>query len=185
MSIQYDYLIVGAGIVGAATAYALSRRYPAATIGVLEKEAAAACHQSGHNSGVIHAGIYYAPDSFKAKLCRAGLQATYQFAAEHDIATIQTGKLLVATDSGEIVRLKALARRARENGAVVDDVSRSELAQVEPHIRGLGALRVRDTGIVDYAEMTRKLLKASGAESLFGFRVFRDSRTDERRHRLE
>ena len=171
MSTHYDFLIIGSGIVGAATAYSISRRYPGKTIAVVEKESAAACHQSSHNSGVIHAGIYYAPGSFKAKLCRAGLKATYEFADAHGIATKQTGKLLVATTPEEVERLKALFLRAHENGAPVREVSRAELAEIEPNANGLNAMLVHDTGIVDYAEVAVKLLSESGADCVFDTRV--------------
>ena len=171
MSIQYEYVIIGAGIVGAATAYAISQRFPGASIAVVEKEAGPATHQTGHNSGVIHAGIYYAPDSAKAKLCRAGLTATYEFAAAHGIATRRTGKLLVATSKDELDRLGSLAKRAAQNNAAVREVSQAELAELEPHVSGLAAMRVHDTGIVDYSEIARKLLELSSAQCLFGVEV--------------
>ena len=171
MSAQYDYLIIGAGIVGAATAYTISKRYPGARIGLVDKEAGPAVHQTSHNSGVIHAGIYYAPDSAKAKLCRAGLAATYEFAAEHGIATLQTGKLLVATSMEEVGRLEALSKRATRNNAAVQMLSQAELAELEPHVSGLAAMRVRDTGIVDYGEIARKLLELSLAECSFDAEV--------------
>ena len=177
MSTHYDFLIIGAGIVGAATAFTISQRYPGKTLAVVEKETAAACHQTSHNSGVIHAGIYYAPDSFKAKLCRAGLKATYEFAKAHGVPTKQTGKLLVATTPAEVERLKALSARAQKNRVPVRDVSRSELAEIEPKVEGLQAMRVRETGIVDYAEIARTLLTESGAECLFGEQVEEISET--------
>ena len=171
MSTKYDFLIIGGGIVGAATAYAIAQRFPGKSLAVIEKESAPACHQSSHNSGVIHAGIYYAPDSFKAKLCRAGLAATYQFAAEHEIATKRTGKLLVATSAAEVGRLQQLSTRAQNNGVDVRDISAGELAELEPNINGLSAMLVSDTGIVDYAEMTRALLSESHAECLYDMDV--------------
>lgn len=171
MSTHFNYIVIGAGIVGAATAYKLRQRYPESSIAVIEKEPDAAQHQSSHNSGVIHAGIYYAPGSFKARLCRAGLSATYEFAADNGIATKQTGKLLVATNRAELERMRALSARARDNGVAVADLSEAELGEIEPNISGLGAIKVADTGITDYGAIAKALLARSEATCLFDAEV--------------
>jgi len=172
-----DYLVIGAGIVGAATAYALSLRYPGKSIVILDKEASFGLHQSSHNSGVIHAGIYYQPGSFKADLCRKGLSSTYRFCQEHGIAHKNTGKLLVATSPEEDKNLQALAARAQTNGVTTSLISRSELLELEPNISGVSALRVSETGIVDYREITQKLLSLSAATAVFGREVLEIAET--------
>ena len=164
---KVDYLVIGAGIVGAATAYAISKRFPGKSIAVLDKESAAGLHQSSHNSGVIHAGVYYLPGSFKSRLCREGLNATYKFCADQGIPTERTGKLLVATTDEELVRLQTLAERAHTNGVISDFVGKAELAEIEPNVTGQGALRVQETGIVDYRVVTQRLLALCGGECFF------------------
>ncbi|MEM6381790.1 MAG: L-2-hydroxyglutarate oxidase [Pseudomonadota bacterium] len=154
-----DYLVIGGGIVGLSAAMQLSRRYPDASIVVLEKEAELAAHQTGHNSGVIHAGVYYAPGSLKARFCRAGVEATVAFCTEHQIPFEQCGKLLVATTPVELERMDALEERCRANGLDPQRLSAEELRQREPNISGLGALFVRVTGIVDYPAMARAMAR--------------------------
>lgn len=165
-SSMYDHCIIGGGIVGLAVAMALQGRTPGASIVVLEKEAELAKHQTGHNSGVIHAGIYYAPGSLKAKLCREGAEATKRFCNENRIAFETCGKLLVATDDAEMQRMEALEDRARHNGIDYTRLSTAKLRADEPHIAGLGALLVHSTGIVDYAivchAMARKIEEQGG-----------------------
>ncbi len=153
----YDYCVVGGGIVGLATARALVRLRPGASVVVLEKENRLARHQTGHNSGVIHAGIYYAPGSLKAELCREGAAATKEFCTEHGIAFREPGKLLVATDEVEARRMDALFERSKENRIAVDRVSAAELRELEPRIHGVGALKVHTTGIVDFAAVCEAL----------------------------
>lgn len=153
----YDYTVIGAGIVGLATALKLRERYPRATITVLEKEAGPAAHQSGHNSGVIHAGIYYEPGSAKAVLCRAGLTATLEFCRANDVPFEQCGKLVVATNALEVERLQALHERATRNGVACELLDRRALVALEPRLTGIAALRVRETGIVDYAAITHAM----------------------------
>lgn len=163
----YDYTVIGAGIVGLATALQLRERYPRAAIAVVEKESGPALHQSGHNSGVIHAGVYYEPGSAKALLCRAGLAATVAFCRANDIPFEQCGKLVVATDALELTRLRALHERANRNGVACELIDRPALAELEPHIRGVAALRVSETGIVDYAAIANVMasrLAQSGVE---------------------
>ncbi|MGK7295504.1 MAG: L-2-hydroxyglutarate oxidase [Candidatus Wenzhouxiangella sp. M2_3B_020] len=154
---KYSHIVIGGGIVGAATAREILRRDPTAHPIVLEKEQGLARHQTGHNSGVIHAGVYYAPGSLKAKLCFAGEKATKQLCREKGIRFEVPGKLVVATGDLELERMAALGKRARENGLEIEDVSAERLRELEPAIAGKGALLVPTTGIVDYAEVTRAL----------------------------
>jgi len=150
----YDYIIVGGGIVGISTARQLQFRYPDRRILVLEKEPHFAGHQTGHNSGVIHAGVYYQPGSLKADFCRRGNDATVKFCLEHNIPFEQCGKLLVATDQKEYELMEKLFERAGENRIEVEWLSRDQLKEREPNISGLGAFFVRTTGIVDYRKVT-------------------------------
>ena len=173
---MYDYCIVGGGIVGLATALTITRQKPGARILVVEKETALACHQTGHNSGVIHAGIYYAPKSFKAELCRAGEKATKAFCDENAIPCRTPGKLVVATDALEMQRLAALENNAAANGIACRRLDAAELSEMEPAVRGLGALLVEQTGIVDYAEVSRAIagkIEAAGGEIVLGVTVDR------------
>jgi L-2-hydroxyglutarate oxidase len=170
----HDFCIVGGGIVGLATALALLQRRPGASLVLLEKEAALARHQTGHNSGVIHAGIYYTPGSLKARLCRAGAEATKHFCSENDIPFEVCGKLVVATNATEMTRLDALAARARQNNIAFDRLDGAALRRLEPSVAGLGALLVHDTGIVDYAAVCAALaarIRALGGEIVLGTEV--------------
>ena len=163
----YDYLIVGGGIVGISTAWQLLQRYPKKRILVLEKESQYAGHQTGHNSGVIHAGVYYQPGSLKADFCRRGNEATIKFCLEHDIPYEQCGKLLVATNQNEYNLMEKLFERAKENQIEVEWLDRDQLKKREPHIAGLGAFFVPHTGIVNYRKIPNKmaeLFKAGGGE---------------------
>ncbi|MGR5142187.1 L-2-hydroxyglutarate oxidase [Photobacterium sp. DNB23_23_1] len=153
----YDYIIVGGGIVGISTAWQLIQRHPDASVIVVEKEDTLAAHQTGHNSGVIHAGVYYAPGSLKATLCKAGEKATKAFCTEHQIPFEQCGKLLVATDDAELNRMQALYERCLKNGIEVKLLNQEQLQQQEPNITGLGAILVNATGIVDYKKVTNKM----------------------------
>ncbi|CRI56122.1 L-2-hydroxyglutarate oxidase [Pseudomonas sp. CCOS 191] len=149
----YDYCIIGGGIVGLATAMALLTRRPGASLLILEKEASLGRHQTGHNSGVIHAGIYYAPGSLKADLCKRGAQATKNFCAEHGIAFEVCGKLLVASNDLEVQRMQALYERSQQNGLKVERLDAGALREREPNIVGKGALFLDATGIVDYQQV--------------------------------
>ncbi|SEL83807.1 L-2-hydroxyglutarate oxidase [Colwellia chukchiensis] len=153
----YDYIIIGGGIVGVSTAWQLQQRYPDKKILLLEKENQFAAHQTGHNSGVIHAGVYYEPGSLKAKFCREGVQATIDFCQQHGIAFEQCGKLLVATNNLELKRMQALFKRCQDNGLDVELLDQQQLKIREPNIRGLGAIFVKTTGIVDYQLITTKM----------------------------
>jgi L-2-hydroxyglutarate oxidase len=172
----FDYCVIGGGIVGLSTAYALLRREPGASIILIEKESRVGAHQTGHNSGVIHAGIYYAPGSLKATLCAEGLRATKQFCAEYDIPVETCGKLIVSTDDVEHKRLEDLLHRASANKAKVSYVPAGLLREMEPAISGNGALHSPETAIVDYrlvAETLARLLQREGVEIRLGETVDR------------
>ncbi len=153
----YDHVVVGGGIVGAATAWTITRRHPGRRVLLLDKEDTFGRHQTGHNSGVIHSGIYYAPGSLKAELCRAGAAATERFAEEHGIAWKRIGKLLVATDNRELAAMQALVERAAANQIPATVLSAAELREREPHVAGVGALHIASTGITDYTAINRRL----------------------------
>jgi len=166
----YDFCVIGGGIVGLATAMRLLERQPGASLLLLDKEAALAKHQTGHNSGVIHSGIYYTPGSLKADLCRRGAQATKAFCADHGIHHETCGKLLVATNDLELQRMEGLIERARLNQIEAVRLDAAELKAREPNIVGVGALFIPETGIVDYREvceqMARNIRQAGGAIEL-------------------
>ncbi|HYA10124.1 MAG TPA: L-2-hydroxyglutarate oxidase [Thermoplasmata archaeon] len=161
-------VVVGAGIIGLATAYTLLRQRPGLPLVVLEKEGRAGTHQTGHNSGVIHSGVYYRPGSLKAQLCRRGRDLLLEYLRSHDIPFRICGKVIVATQRSDLEPLAELGRRARANG--VPDVrflQAEELRQLEPEVAGATALHVPGTGIVDYAAVVRSLVaevEAMGGE---------------------
>ncbi|TWG53809.1 L-2-hydroxyglutarate oxidase [Aminobacter sp. J44] len=170
----HDFIIIGGGIVGLATAIALQEHAPGAKLLLLEKEQDFARHQTGHNSGVIHAGIYYPPGSLKAKLCREGAEATKEFCRENGIRFETCGKLLVATSEAEMARMEALAERAVQNGIDFARLDEAELRKAEPAVAGLGALHVKATGIVDYREVCRAMaqkVRQRGGEIRLGVEV--------------
>ncbi|MCY7402136.1 MAG: L-2-hydroxyglutarate oxidase [Nocardioides sp.] len=162
----HDHVVVGGGIVGLSTALHLLRSRPGADVLVLEKEATVGRHQTGHNSGVVHSGIYYEPGSLKARMCREGSHLTKEYAAEHGIPLEVIGKLLVATDSHEFDGMDALAERARVNGVEAEVIDAAELRRREPHVTGLAALWLPGTAITDYGAITRAL--ADDVRSLGG-----------------
>ncbi|MET9112942.1 L-2-hydroxyglutarate oxidase [Streptomyces longwoodensis] len=166
-----DVLVVGGGIVGLSTAYAITRAAPGTRVTLLEKEPAPARHQTGRNSGVIHSGIYYRPGSLKARYAVRGAAEMVKFCAEYDIPHAVTGKLIVATGRDELPRLHALVQRGRENGIPVQELSGAQIAEYEPEVRGLAAIHVRTTGICDYGAVARQLAEASGAEIRYGAEV--------------
>ena len=152
-STEPDLAVVGGGILGLAVACELKRRRPGASVVVLEREDKLAQHQTGHNSGVVHAGIYYAPGSLKARLCVEGARELYAYCEERGIPFERRGKLIVARDDSELSRLDELERRGRENR--VPGLRRLDahgLREIEPHARGVAALHSPDTGVVDFAE---------------------------------
>jgi len=163
-----DVLVIGGGIVGLSTAYAITRAAPGTRVTVLEKERAPARHQTGRNSGVIHSGIYYRPGSLKARYAVGGAAEMVKFCSEYDIAHAVTGKLIVATEKAELPRLHALAQRGRENGIPVRELGSAQISEYEPEVRGLAAIHVGTTGICDYVAVTRQLAESSGAEIRYG-----------------
>lgn len=172
--IESDFVVVGGGIVGLSTAMQLGLRFPGRKVVLVEKEAELATHQTGHNSGVIHAGVYYAPGSLKARFCRAGSEATFAFAERHGIATRRPGKLIVATSRIEMERLATLEERCRRNGLSVERIDGAGLSELEPNVAGLGALRVAESGIVDYREVAQAMardIEASGGRLITGTRL--------------
>ncbi|MFZ9133248.1 MAG: L-2-hydroxyglutarate oxidase [Gemmobacter sp.] len=174
MSATADFVVVGAGIVGLATALEVQRREPGARIVVIEKEAEPALHQTGRNSGVIHAGVYYTPGSARARFCREGKTEMAEFCTAEGIAWERCGKLIVAVDAPEAERLGALARRAAENGVEVEPLTGAEARALEPAIMAEAALWSPTTGIVDYGAVARRMariLADRGAVLRFGVAV--------------
>ncbi|MEU3985455.1 L-2-hydroxyglutarate oxidase [Streptomyces sp. NPDC026672] len=171
-----DVLVVGGGIVGLSTAYAITRAAPGTRVTVLEKEAGPARHQTGRNSGVIHSGIYYRPGSLKARYAVRGAAEMVKFCAEYGIAHAVTGKLIVATDREELPRLHALVQRGRENGIPVRELGPAQITEYEPQVRGIAAIHVGTTGVCDFTGVARRLAEASGAEIRYGARVVRVDR---------
>ncbi|MES1930537.1 hydroxyglutarate oxidase [Salinisphaera dokdonensis CL-ES53] len=171
---MYDTIIIGGGIVGLATARELLQRRPGARVLVLEKEDQLAAHQTGHNSGVIHAGVYYAPGSMKARFCTAGNAATRAFCATHDIPFDIRGKLLVAADHRERPGLERLFERIGENGIERHWLDAGALAEHEPAVRGTAGILVPSSGIIDYRAVCRALavdIEAAGGEIRCGCAV--------------
>ncbi|WP_327594349.1 L-2-hydroxyglutarate oxidase [Streptomyces chartreusis] len=174
-----DVLVVGGGIVGLATAYAITRAAPGTRVTVLEKEPGPARHQTGRNSGVIHSGIYYRPGSLKAQYAVRGAAEMVKFCAEYGIAHAVTGKLIVATEREELPRLHALVQRGRENGIPVRELRSREITEYEPEVRGLAAIHVGSTGVCDFVGVARQLAEGSGAEIRYGAQVeYIDRRAD-------
>src|SRR6478735_3182334 len=167
--------VVGGGILGVAIAREVVRRRPGTEVVVLEKEDRLAAHQTGHNSGVVHAGIYYKPGSLKAQLCARGRELLREFCAEHAIAYDACGKLVVAVDADEMGRFDALEQTARANGVPgLRRIAAGEIADVEPHARGLAALHSPETAITDYPAITEALADevfAAGGGVRLGARV--------------
>lgn len=167
-------LIVGGGIVGLATAYQLSQRYPRWGIRVLEKETKVGAHQSSRNSGVLHSGIYYKPGSWKALTCRRGKQLMQEFCEREGVPFEVCGKVIVATRESELPLLHQLYERGQANGVCCQLISASQLRELEPHAAGLQAIHVSETGIVDYPRVCQKLaelVNQSGGEVVTGARV--------------
>lgn len=157
---QVDIAIVGGGIVGLATAYHLTEKYPNKSLAVIEKEPSIAKHQTGNNSGVIHSGLYYKPGSLKAKNCIDGYHMLLAFCDEHSIPYELCGKVVVATDKSELSRLRDLYDRGRENGLEgLQMLNQEELREIEPYLVGIQGIRVPQTGIINYTRVCEKLAK--------------------------
>jgi L-2-hydroxyglutarate oxidase len=175
MDAKFDITIVGAGIVGLATAMALLKQRPDLRVVVLEKEDRVAAHQTGNNSGVIHAGLYYKPGSLKAKMVAEGARRMIEFCQEHDLPYELTGKVVVATMEEELSRLEELYRRGTANGVRgLKKISGDEITEYEPHARGVAGLWSPNTGIVDYLAVTRKyaeIVEKAGGEIRLNTRV--------------
>ena len=175
LNTPYGAVIVGAGILGLATGRELLRRYPDARLAIVDKESGPGRHQSGHNSGVLHAGVYYKPGSLKAKLCVQGKTAMERFAEEHGIGYETCGKLIVAIEESELARLADLEARGRANGVPgLRMVGPEECAEIEPHAAGIRALHSPGTGIIDFGrvvEVLAGLLRDGGVDFYFDHHV--------------
>jgi L-2-hydroxyglutarate oxidase LhgO len=153
----YDVVVVGAGIVGLAAARELLHRRPRLKLAVIDKEPGIGVHQTGHNSGVIHSGIYYAPGSLKARLCVAGAREMYAYCEQHGIPTERCGKVIVAIDESELGRLRSLFERGQANGVEgLEQIGPERLREIEPHCAGIAALWSSATGIVDYSRVAQE-----------------------------
>jgi len=181
----YDFIIVGGGIVGVSTALTLIKQNPSKKILLLEKEKSFAHHQTGHNSGVIHAGVYYEPGSLKAEFCREGLKETIAFCNTHGIPYEQCGKLLVATNDIELQRMDKLFERCKANNIEAEILNQEKLHEIEPNVFGIGAILVKSTGIVDYTLITKKMseqFESLGGEFLLNSKV---TNLDENKERIQ
>ncbi len=174
--------IIGGGITGLATAYQLLRQRPHLQVTVLEKEAEVAQHQTGHNSGVIHSGIYYAPGSLKAQNCIRGYHQLIEFCEEHQVPYELCGKIIVATTEAELPRLQALYERGPQNGLEgIKWLTAAEITQHEPHVKGIAGIHVPQTGIVDYKTVAKKLqvsIEKMGGKVLTGQQVVKIQSVD-------
>ncbi|MBX0328812.1 L-2-hydroxyglutarate oxidase [Oscillochloris sp. ZM17-4] len=170
----YDYLIVGGGIVGLSTAMALGTQHPQAKIAVCEKESRWAAHQTGNNSGVIHAGVYYKPGSLKAQFARAGQRSMVAFCQEQGIAYEVCGKLIVATAQSERERLENLYQRALANGLEAQKIGPEQIREREPHVRAVAGIYIPSTGIVNYTQVSEayaRIVREQGGELHLSTRV--------------
>jgi L-2-hydroxyglutarate oxidase len=166
-----DVAIIGGGIVGVATAWQFQNRYPGRSVVVLEKESRLAAHQSGHNSGVIHSGIYYRPGTLRAENCRTGKRLLQEFCERESIAHEICGKVIVAVDDSELPRLDAILERGIANGVACERIGPERLKELEPHARGVAAIHVPEAGIVDYPAVCERLgqrITERGGEILLG-----------------
>jgi len=179
---HFDVVVVGAGIIGLATARELQRRDPEARVAVLAKEASPGAHQTSHSSGVVHRGVYYAPGSLKAQLCVEGAAALLAYCDERGIPVLRCGKVVVATDAAELPRLEELYRRSVANGVPgVELIGRERLRELEPHVAGVRALHSPETAVVDFARVAAAYaddLRAAGGELLLGREVVGLARRD-------
>ena len=173
---MHDYVIIGGGIVGLATAMAVGKKHPKASILVLEKEQDVAQHQTGRNSGVIHSGIYYKPGSLKARFAREGNRSMVEFCREHGIKHEVCGKIIVATKASELPLLDSLFQRGLDHGLAVTRLAPEQVQEIEPHVRCLAGIKVPSTGIVNYREVAAKyveLIQSQGGTVQIATRVDR------------
>jgi L-2-hydroxyglutarate oxidase len=171
---MYDYIIIGGGIVGLSTGYALSQRFPQAKIAIIEKEHELAFHQTGRNSGVIHSGIYYKPGSLKAKLSKEGSRQLLTFCDQFEIPYEICGKVIVATEKDELPLLDNLYKRGLQNELDISIIDPQQLHDIEPHVKGLKAIHVKDAGIIKYKEVAKKfaqLIQERGSHVLLNTKV--------------
>ena len=171
---MYDFAVVGGGIVGLSTGMAIYERFPNAKVVIIEKESVVAEHQTGHNSGVIHSGIYYKPGSFKARFARQGSKSMTEFCQTYGIDHDICGKVIVATKQEELSLLENLYQRGRQNELAIQKIGRDELKEIEPHVNGLGAIRVPQAGIVNYKQVSEKfaeIIQKHGGEIHLNTRV--------------
>lgn len=159
---QSKVIVIGGGIVGLATAYRFLQQHPGSTLTVLEKEARPAEHQTGHNSGVLHSGIYYKPGSLKAINCREGKKAMEEFCAQHGIAHELCGKVIVSTQEWELPNMQKIYERGQANGVRCELISKERLKEIEPHVAGIAAIHVPEAGIVNYRQVCEKLAELIG-----------------------
>src|SRR3954467_5095068 len=173
---MYDFAIVGGGIVGLSVGMALTERNPDARIVVIEKEDHWAAHQTGHNSGVIHSGIYYKPGSYKAKFAIEGSRLIPEFCEEHGIDYDVCGKIIVATEEWELPLLDNLLKRGFQHGLPIQKIGPEEIKEIEPHCAGLAAIHVKSCGIADYKKVAAtyaKIIRQRGGELKLGCRVLK------------
>lgn len=172
---NYDVIIVGGGIVGLATAYKLTKKFPDKKVLVLEKEQEVAAHQTGHNSGVIHSGIYYKPGSYKAKNCVAGRRELVEFAKEHNIPHDICGKIIVATHESELAHMNKVFNNGLANGVEgIEMIDAKRISEIEPSCVGIAGIWVPCTGIIDYADVAKKyveLIHKAGSKVIKGCEV--------------
>ncbi|MDJ0583300.1 FAD-dependent oxidoreductase, partial [Crocosphaera sp.] len=173
---MYDFAVIGGGIVGLSTAMMLGEKFPHASLVVIEKESKVAYHQTGHNSGVIHSGIYYKPGSFKAKFTRAGSQSMVEFCQKHDLPHEVCGKVIVATKEKELTLLDNLYKRGLENGLKVKKISPEEVKEKEPYVSCLAGIYVPTSGIADYKKVCEKyaeIIEKQGGEIKLNTKVLK------------
>lgn len=171
---MYDYIIIGGGIVGLSVGMELLHRYPRSKVAILEKENQVAAHQTGHNSGVIHSGIYYKPGSYKARLAKKGSESITKFCLEHGLKVDICGKVIVASEDHELPLLENLYQRGLDNGLGVRLIDKSELLEIEPYVNGFKAIHVPMAGIVNYKQVSEKMaeiITGKGGEILLNRKV--------------
>jgi (S)-2-hydroxyglutarate dehydrogenase len=173
---MYDYIVVGGGLIGLSTALAVKNKKPDCKLAIIEKEGAWAEHQSGRNSGVIHAGIYYKPGSKKAQFALTGNESMYEFCVTNNIPYARCGKLIIATSKNQLIGLKALYERGTINGLDIKELCAGAAREIEPYVNCVGALQVPSTGIVDYKTVAEKIGKLL---TDFGVDIFLNCKVDD------